>query len=51
LRIAGIGIIALLASTPAFAGAVPTPAPLLGAGIPALAAFGVGYWALRRRRR
>jgi hypothetical protein len=50
LRIAGTVTLAAFAATPALAGAVATPAPLLGAGIPALVAFGVGYWALRRRR-
>ena len=51
LQVAGAAIFALLAATPALAGAPITPAPLLGAGIPALAAFGAGYWALRRRER
>jgi hypothetical protein len=50
-RIAGATAFAVLAATPAFAGTVVTPAPLLGAGIPALAAFGAGYWALQRRKR
>jgi hypothetical protein len=51
LRIAGFTTFALFAASPALAGLPVTPAPLLGAGIPALAAFGVGYWALRRKRR
>ena len=50
-HLAGAATLALLAATPALAGAPATPAPLLGAGIPALAAFGAGYWALRRRGR
>lgn len=50
LRFAGLATFTLLAATPALAGAPATPAPLLAAGIPALAAFGAGYWALRRRR-
>ena len=47
------GVAAVVAVEPAFAGvlAEPVPAPLLGAGIPALAAFGAGYWAIRKRRR
>jgi hypothetical protein len=51
LCFASIPIISLLAATPAFAGVPATPAPLLAAGVPALAAFGAGYWALRRWRR
>jgi hypothetical protein len=50
VRLAGTTTLALLAATPALAGAPATPAPLLAAGIPALAAFGAGYWALRRRK-
>jgi hypothetical protein len=51
LRVAGIVTFTLLAATPAFAGTIPaTPAPLLGAGVPALAAFAAGYWAMRKRR-
>ena len=50
LRFAGIATFTFLAASPALAGVVSTPAPLLGAGIPALAAFGAGYWAIRRRR-
>lgn len=50
LRIVGAAAFCLFSATPAFAGAVTVPAPLLGAGLPALAAFGVGYWALRARR-
>jgi uncharacterized membrane protein len=42
---------ALVAASPAFAGATPVPAPLLGAGIPALAIFAGGYMLIRRRRR
>lgn len=50
LRCAGVATFTLLAATPALAGVVSTPAPLLGAGIPVLAAFGAGYWAIKRRR-
>jgi hypothetical protein len=46
---------AIVAVEPALAGGegvpVPVPAPLVGAGIPALIAFAGGYWAIRRRRR
>jgi hypothetical protein len=51
LRVVGLATFTMLAATPALAGVVSTPAPLLAAGIPALAAFGAGYWALRRRNR
>lgn len=46
-----IGATTLLAAAPAMAGFTPTPGPALGAGLPALAAFGAGYWLIRRRRR
>lgn len=39
-----------LAADPASAGIVPTPAPVLGGGVGALAVLGLGYYALRRRR-
>jgi hypothetical protein len=39
-----------LAAGPAWAGALPVPGPELGAGLPALALFGAGYWLIRRRR-
>jgi uncharacterized membrane protein len=44
---------AVLAAEPALAlEAVPTvPAPIVGAGIPALMAIGASYWALRKRRK
>lgn len=46
-----VGATTVLAATPAFAGViVPTPGPALGAGLPALALFGAGYWLIRRRR-
>lgn len=46
------GATTLLATAPALAGlAVATPGPALGAGLPALAVFGAGYWLIRRRRR
>lgn len=52
-RIALTLALAVLTAGPALAGSVGpgAPAPLVGAGIPALAAFAGGYWAIRRRRR
>jgi hypothetical protein len=40
-----------VATDPAMAGSLPVPGPMIGAGAPALALFGVGYWLIRRRRR
>lgn len=48
---ATVTLAALAAASPAFAGITPVPAPLLGAGIPALAVFAGGYMLIRRRRR
>jgi hypothetical protein len=37
---------------PAFAGTkVPIPAPLIGAGLPAMAVLAGGYWLVRKLRR
>jgi len=37
---------------PAFAGLkVPVPAPLIGAGLPAMAVLAGGYWLVRKLRR
>jgi hypothetical protein len=44
------GVAALAALEPAYAGVVPTPAPVLAAGAPALAVFGAGYYLIRRFR-
>lgn len=44
-------LVTLLAATPAMAGITPSPAPVMGAGIGALALMGVGYFAIRRRGR
>ena len=41
---------ALIVATPAVAGTT-VPGPVLGAGAPALAAIGAGYWLIRRFRR
>lgn len=40
-----------LTATPAMAGVVAAPAPVMGAGIGALALLGVGYLAMRGRGR
>jgi hypothetical protein len=50
---AALGVAAIVAAEPALAGcAAPgVPAPLVGAGIPALIAFAGGYWAIRKRRK
>ena len=47
----GLLLVATVAVDPAFAGMLPVPGPMIGAGAPALALFGVGYWMIRRRRR
>lgn len=45
-------VFAFVATDPATAGLIlPAPGPMIGAGAPALALFGAGYWLLRRRRR
>jgi uncharacterized membrane protein len=48
-----IGVAAVVAIEPSFAGetSVAVPAPIVGAGIPALMAIGGSYWALRKRRK
>lgn len=49
MAVVGAGA-ALVAAEPAWAG-TPIPGPVLGAGLPALAAIAGGYWLIRRRRR
>lgn len=51
--IATIGVATVVAIEPSFAGevSVAVPAPIVGAGIPALIAFAGGYWAVRKRRK
>lgn len=51
--LAAIAVAAVVAAEPALAGATPVavPAPIVGAGIPALIAFAGGYWAVRKRRK
>jgi hypothetical protein len=43
------GTIAL--TEPALAGLSTVPAPIVGAGLPALAILGGGYWLIRKLRR
>jgi hypothetical protein len=51
-KAAFLGLAVLLPVSPALAGIVtPAPGPMIGAGVPALAVFGAGYWLIRRRRR
>lgn len=51
-KAAALGLVILLPVTPALAGiTTPAPGPMIGAGVPALAVFGAGYWLIRRRRR
>jgi hypothetical protein len=45
-----IAVAAAAAADPAWAGITPVPGPAIGAGLPALALFGAGYWLIRRRR-
>ena len=52
-KLAGTSLIlisAAAAASPAIAGVLPVPAPILGAGLPALALFAGGYYLIRRRR-
>ena len=53
IRAGAAGLLfAIVATDAASAGLIlPTPGPMIGAGAPALALFGAGYWLLRRRRR
>jgi hypothetical protein len=48
---AAAALFATVATDAAVAGFLPTPGPIVGAGAPALALFGAGYWLIRRRRR
>jgi hypothetical protein len=48
----GLALIILMPAAPALAGIItPAPGPMIGAGVPALAVFGAGYWLIRRRKR
>ena len=46
---AGAALVSLVATDPALAG-MTVPGPIIGAGLPALALFGAGYWLVRKRR-
>lgn len=51
--VAALAVALIAAVEPALAG-MPTPAvpaPIVGAGLPALIAFAGGYWAVRKRRK
>jgi hypothetical protein len=51
-RMTGVALLVLAPAAPAVAGIIfPTPGPMIGAGVPALAVFGAGYWLIRRRKR
>jgi hypothetical protein len=51
--VAALGVALIAAVEPALAGITPdvVPAPIVGAGLPALIAFAGGYWAIRKRRK
>jgi hypothetical protein len=51
--VTAFGVAMIAAVEPALAGVVEpaVPAPIVGAGIPALIAFAGGYWAVRKRRK
>jgi hypothetical protein len=56
LVFAMLGFIALIEPAAAFhlidpAEARPVPAPIIGAGLPALAVLGGGYWLVRKLRK
>jgi hypothetical protein len=44
-------IIAAVSIEPAIAGVPTVPAPIVGAGLPALAVLAGGYWLVRKLRR
>jgi hypothetical protein len=46
-----IGVIIALSIEPAFAGPPSVPGPIVGAGLPALAVLGGGYWLVKKLRR
>jgi hypothetical protein len=47
--VAVLGII-IATIQPALAQAAPVPGPIIGAGLPALAILGGGYWLIRKLR-
>jgi hypothetical protein len=48
--LAALGVIIALIE-PALAGVVSTPAPVIGAGLPAIAVVAGGYWLIRKLRK
>jgi hypothetical protein len=46
--LAALGVV-IVAIEPAFAG-TPVPAPIIGAGLPAIAVLAGGYWLIRKFR-
>jgi hypothetical protein len=44
-----VGLVLLATASPALAGISPTPAPIAGIGIGAVALIGLGYRVLKRR--
>jgi hypothetical protein len=48
--VATLGVI-VASIEPALAQVAPAPAPIVGAGLPALAILGGGYWLIRKLRR
>jgi hypothetical protein len=49
LDLAAITMMTTIATSPVLAGIPPTPAPVAGVGIGAVALMGIGYRALKRR--
>ena len=47
--LAVLGVIVAMIE-PATAGVVSTPAPIIGAGLPAIAVLGGGYWLIKKLR-
>ena len=43
-------IVATVSTEPAFAGVSTVPAPIIGAGLPAIAVLAGGYWLIRKLR-
>ena len=51
LVVLALGMALSLVVEPAFASVTPVPAPLIGAGLPALAILAGGFWLVRKIRR
>lgn len=48
-KVSAVSLVSVVLASPAFAG-VAAPGPVVGAGLPALAAIGAGYYLIRKRR-